>query len=259
MYVGAMVRKMSSWRLPALSAGLVGVLMISGCGGSDTSEATPPSTLDGLVEAAKAEGQLSVYGAVAPAVLDRVTASFEKKYDIDVSTVRMSSSDLYTRFATEAQSGKPGADAILPTFGERDVSVLTEDGLVTPLADAGIPDYPGGYPEESQIPDFGTAAVNYVQNGLAYNTDMVKGDDIPTDWSQIADPKWKGKLIAAYPNSSPNTLNFFNFLLETQGPDFLEALRANDVKYVDGESPAVQAVAAPDPTLSRRRGAAQPW
>lgn len=236
----------------ALAPALVVMLAITACGsGAKGGAATPPSsTGSDLVKAAQSEGELAVYGAVAPAVLDRVTKSFAERYNIKVSTVRMSSSQLYTRFANEAKSGNPGADVILPTFGERDTSVLVGDKLITPLQDAGIPGYPADYPKQSVLTDFGTAAVNYVPNGLAFNTDMVKGDEIPTDWSDIADPKWKGKLIAAYPNSSPNTLNFFNFLLETEGPDFLKALRANNVKYVDGESPAVQAVAAGEAALA---------
>lgn len=229
---------------------MAGTLALGACSSGEPEQVEVPNTLQGLIEAAQDEGSLSVYGATAPAVLDRVTQAFEDKYGIAVETVRMSSSNLYTRFATEAQAGQPGADAVLPTFGERDASVLTEDELITPLQDAGIPGYPDDYPEESQIPEYGAAAVNYVQNGLAYNSDLVKPGDIPTSWADLADPKWKGQIVAAYPNSSPNTLNLFNFLLDTQGPEFLESLKANEIRFVDGANPAIQAVAAGEASLA---------
>ena len=47
------------------------------------------------------------------------------------------------------------------------------------------------------------SAVTLVQTvGIAYNTDLVKGDDIPDGWSDLLDPKWKGKIGVATPTSA---------------------------------------------------------
>lgn len=238
------------WRRLAVVFGMSASLAISGCGsgGPATDPSSLPRDLDGLIEAAKAEGELTIYGANAPEVVENVARKFEEKYGITVNAVRLSSSQLYTRFAAEAETGNPGADVILPTFGERDVEAIRK--YVTPLDEAGIPGYPENFPEHSRLPEFDTAAVNYVENGIAYNTDLVAEGDVPTSWADLADPKWNGQIVAAYPNSSPNTLNLFNYLRKKFGPELLEALHRNGIRFVEGASPAIQSVAASEAALA---------
>ena len=69
-------------------------------------EASPE--MDSLIEAAKEEGELTVYGSCEEEYLSAACQKFESMYDIKVSYQRLSTSEVYTKISEEA--GNPSGD-----------------------------------------------------------------------------------------------------------------------------------------------------
>ena len=63
--------------------------------------------MDALIEAAKAEGELTVYGSCEEEYLAAACQNFEKLYGIKTKYQRLSTSEVYTKISEEA--GKPSA------------------------------------------------------------------------------------------------------------------------------------------------------
>ena len=63
-----------------------------------------------IVEAAKKEGKIVVYGSVVPQAMEGLHQAFKKKYGIDVEYWRGSSTQVSERALTEWRAGKPGFD-----------------------------------------------------------------------------------------------------------------------------------------------------
>ena len=66
------------------------------------------SGMDALIEAAKAEGKLTVYGSCEEAYLSAACQKFEEMYGIQVDYQRLSTGEVYTKIEEEA--GNPSAD-----------------------------------------------------------------------------------------------------------------------------------------------------
>ncbi|HRE00619.1 MAG TPA: extracellular solute-binding protein, partial [Ilumatobacteraceae bacterium] len=82
--------------------------------------------------------------------------------------------------------------------------------------------------------------------GIAYNTDLVKGDQIPTTWTDLADgPAIDGGLLVANPANSVSTSAVYNFWLDQFGEEFFTKLRDTQRFNIgDSVSNAIQQVGA---------------
>src|SRR5689334_3445292 len=67
--------------------------------------AAAAADLEALIKAAKAEGELVVYGSSTDNVLKRVGDAFTAAYGIKHSFIRLSSTPLMQRYSAEAESG----------------------------------------------------------------------------------------------------------------------------------------------------------
>src|SRR5690606_19021186 len=69
-------------------------------------------SLDELIAAAKAEGQLVVYSSQAENQTEAILKAFGEQYGITATFLRLTTTPLVQRFATELQSGAPEADVL---------------------------------------------------------------------------------------------------------------------------------------------------
>jgi iron(III) transport system substrate-binding protein len=225
-------------------------LVLAGCsssggdnsGGSGSSATTGrPAAVQKLVDAAKQEGKLTLYGIPDPAVLHSLADAFNKEYGVPIETVRLVSSDLAQRYASEAKAGAEVADAILLTHSPFFADAFTNKWL-RPLDKADLPGGLGKLPKEFLEDDGGSATVSLVPTQLVYNTDEVKSP--PKSWKAYADPKFKGKLLMDKPSASPAALSFWALMLKTYGPDYLQKVGKNNPTWMDSAVPVTQGVAA---------------
>ena len=191
--------------------------------GAACSLAGPASAdLNTLAEAAKKEGEVTWYVASIDGRNAETTGkAFTAKYGVKVNVVRAASQIMYQRLAQDLQQKVANADVFssvdLGNFVtlKKNGSLLkyqtqTEKELLEPFRDLD-PD------------DFYHATVASVIV-IAYNTDKVKGADIPKTWKDLLDPKWEGKLALGHPGFSGFAGNWAAQMHKLYGKSYLERL-----------------------------------
>lgn len=176
-------------------ASLSALLTLVGCGAT-TSETTAADValyegsdrLRKLVDGAKREGELSIYTSAQSNDLGAVVEAFEKKYGIKASVWRAGSEAVLNRALQENRAGRFTVDVVetngpeLESLHREEILQLVKSpqhaDLITPAI----------RPHGEWV---GTRLNVFVQ---AYNTKLVKKEELPKTWEDLLDPKWKGKL-----------------------------------------------------------------
>jgi iron(III) transport system substrate-binding protein len=141
-----------------------------------------------LLDGAKKEGTLTIYSSATVDDLKALTSAFEKKYGIKTNVWRASSENIIQRAATEARGNRFDVD-VFETDGVYMEAIHREKLLQvvkTPYLKDLIP---------AAIPAHGEWIGDRIQIFTpAYNTRLVKKNDLPKKFEDLLDPKWKGKL-----------------------------------------------------------------
>ena len=175
---------------------------------------------DAVVSAAKKEGKVVVYNMTlgAPYFKD-VLKSFEAKYGIPVESLDLRASELAERIRTEQAAGRYLGDA------EMISSTMIEEQLKNGDFIQKLPAIPNAanLRPPFEAGEFSVPAFNQPM-GILINTRMVKDDDVPKSWSDLNDPKWRGKILSddMRPLGSGNAM--FSILEKTMGSEFNEKL-----------------------------------
>jgi iron(III) transport system substrate-binding protein len=141
-----------------------------------------------LIEGGKREGALTMYSNAPTDDNAALVGAFEKKYAIKVNLYRASSEDIRQRALAEAGAKRFDVDFILnngPAMealaGEKLLAEVKSPYLADVMARA-IP------PHRQWI---GFCLNVLVQ---AYNTGLVKKAELPKSYSDLLDPRWKGRI-----------------------------------------------------------------
>jgi iron(III) transport system substrate-binding protein len=180
-----------------------------------------------LHEAAKKEGELTWYTAhYAVEQAEEYGREFTAKYPgVTCNVIRTTAHVAYQRLAQELKAGGPQVDV----FASTDVShclELKSKGLLekfTPVNGATI------VPEvQNQDPDgtFHTTSLGVI--GITYNSGKVKPGDLPTNWPDLIDPKWKNQVSVGHPAFSGYVGIWVWQLTALYGWDYFEKLKANN-------------------------------
>ena len=171
------------------------------------------------VEAAKKEGKVVVYGLVLPQSMDTINKPFEKKYGIRVEYWRAAPNRVMDRALTEWRAGRPGFDVV---EGTRAVAlIMKKEGLFTKY----IPPSSEKLPDQFKEKDALMTPWRAVPIGILYNTELVKGADIPRSLQDLLNTKWKKKLSLSDPTQHTSSAGFFQNLEKIMGPKWLEYVR----------------------------------
>jgi iron(III) transport system substrate-binding protein len=148
------------------------------------------------------------------------------------------SSDLKAEYTlmTEFQAGKLMADVLqapLPVL-----EFLKAQGVLAPYASPAAAGYPEWTRTDGTIQIFG---IEYV--ALIYNKELVKAADAPKRYEDLADPKWKDKIVMANPASHATTISWLIglkekvFASEEAWMAFVKGLAANNPMFVASFGP----------------------
>jgi len=141
-----------------------------------------------LIEGAKREGVVSLYGSSVTEDMNPATDAFKKKYGVDVQYWRASSENLVQRAVVENRAGRCAVDAFATVAAE--LEALHRENLLqavqTPLTAGLIPQAlrPHGEWVASRLNIF----------SAAYNTKLVKKEEVPTSYEDLKHPRWRGRL-----------------------------------------------------------------
>ena len=161
-----------------------------------------------VVEAAKKEGQVSLYGG-QEITHPEIIAAFNKEFPfVKVTSASGRAADMLTRIVSERRADKYLAD--LTASGPNGPRMLYLNKILDPIAPTFVlPEvtdtskwYGGKHwyadPEDKYIFMFeGTI----VTTGLSVNTKLVSPDEIKSYWD-LLQPKWKGKLLGQDPRGA---------------------------------------------------------
>lgn len=157
---------------------------------------------DQIVEQCREEGSLHVQASTNSQEI--VAPLFAEAYPfIDVRWTDISGAPARERFLLEVEGG--AADAVDVAYvAPESYSEFAEmtDWDLYGMTEAGILDIPLGMinPERHTVADYASGGV-----ALAYNSDLVDRDDLPTTWDQLADPEWSrdefGMVLALEPKN----------------------------------------------------------
>ena len=81
---------------------------------------------------------------------------------------------------------------------------------------------------------------------IAYNTKKVTKEQAPKKLEDLLDPRWKGRIVMARPEfgtTGGDIASWFAHYGPDKAKEILRGLKANDVRFVDGNSMSAQAVA----------------
>jgi iron(III) transport system substrate-binding protein len=143
------------------------------------------------LDAAKKEGTVVWYGTMETKDMNRVAAEFARTHPgITVQPLRLGSSQLPARIATEQRGGKFNADAVSGDFFQVNQLILAGafDKYAPPLGNKFIR---GTYDPSGMW-------TNLYQNTtvIAWNPQRLAADHLkpPTSFADFAKPEWKGKF-----------------------------------------------------------------
>ena len=141
-----------------------------------------------LVEGARKEGTLTLYGSAPVDDLAAITEAFEKAYGVKVRIWRASSENIVQRGVTEARGGRFDAD-VLET-NDPEMEALHREQLLQEVKSPHIADLiPAAVPAHREW--IGTRLNIFT---AAYNTRLVRKEELPKSYADLADRKWKGRL-----------------------------------------------------------------
>ncbi len=147
-----------------------------------------PERMDRIIAAAKKEGSLNLYTSISEQDLPTLIKPFEAKYGVKVNTWRAGSDKVLQRTISESNAKRHEVDLIQTQTPE--LEALSREKILQPVNSPVFKDlHAGAVPKHREW--VATLLSVFVQ---AYNTNLVKKEDLPKTYKDLLDPKWKGRL-----------------------------------------------------------------
>ena len=157
-----------------------GIIELSGYVGPDREQI--------LIEGARKEGVLTLYTSIAQKDLPPLITAFEKKYGIKVQVWRAGSDKVLQRTLTETSGKRFEVDAV--HIGAPELEALHLEKVLQSVSSPAFNTLiPGAVPAHREW--VATRLTVFVQ---AFNTNLIKKEDLPKTWQDLTNPKWQGKL-----------------------------------------------------------------
>ena len=241
-------------QLSVLLAGLM-ILSLAACGGGSAPATTaapapaaapaqggeakaeaPAEGIDALIEAAKADGTLTVYGSCEEEYLAAACKNFEKLYGIKTVYQRLSTSEVYTKIKEE--NGKPSGDV---WFGG------TTDPYNEAVSDGLLEEYDAinaSHLLKETYKDPGNHWFGIYKGILGF---MVNNEelerlkiDAPKTWDDLTKPEYKGLIMLSNPNTAGTAKLVINTMVQMKGHDeameYFKKLDQNIAQYTKSGS-----------------------
>jgi iron(III) transport system substrate-binding protein len=141
-----------------------------------------------LAEGARREGHLNLYTSLTVDDMAVLNAAFEKRYGVKVTMWRASSEKIVQRALAEARAARYDVDVF--ESGAPALEILHREGLLQAVRSPHHADLiPAAVPAHREW--VGARLNIFVQ---AYNTKLVRKDELPAAFAELLHPRWKGRL-----------------------------------------------------------------
>lgn len=203
--------------------------------------APPPSAVTpALIEAAKKEGKVTFYTAMDLQFAERLSRAFEAKYPgVAVRMERSGAERVFTRIDQEYSSNIHTVD-VVNTSDQAHCIIWKRNGWLTPyLPEEVVKYYDNRYYDAEGL----HVTTRILISPIAYNTSLVKKEDVPKGFKDLLDPKWKGKLVKAHPAYSGTIMNATFETARDLGWDYFVKLAAQNVMQVQSATDTPKRIA----------------
>ncbi len=191
---------------------------------------TPAQAQDAaLIAKARQEGTVSLYTISPTQIAQEFGKHFTDKYGIRVVIFRAGGGQIQQKLALEMRSNRVAADVV----------EIGDPTAINQLASkGGIASYkpPGSETLAPGLLDSHDRWTTISQSvfPIIYNKQMLGADTAPQIYRDLADPKWKDKIVLASPNYGSTQTTLVKGLVELQGWSFIDALEANSIMIARG-------------------------
>ena len=196
--------------------------------------ATPVLAQDAVdLAKAKTEGKVVWYTSTPLPQAQKIVNLFEKEYGIKVELFRSGGSAILRRFQQEIDAGRIAAD-VLTTSDPAAAAMLSRKGIFVPFKPKNFDKIPDAAKDKDG--NFVAQRLNLMTNYIRF--DKVPEADEPKAWGDLADPKYKGKMVIGDPSFTSLLVSVVGMITKERGWGFYEKLRANDTMVVQGNQQA---------------------
>jgi iron(III) transport system substrate-binding protein len=185
------------------------------------------STVD--VAAAKKEGRVVWYTSTPIEQANKIVKLFEAETGIKVEMFRSGGSAILRRFLQEQQAGRLATD-VMTTSDPAATAALTKKGTFVAFKPKNFEKIVA----EGRDKDGHFVAQRLNLMTIYARTDKVAAADLPKTWSDLADARYKGKLVMTDPSFTALQLMVVGMMSKNRGWGFYETLRKNDIMIVQG-------------------------
>ena len=202
-------------------------------------------TMDQIIAGAKKEGKVSWGTNLQPHEVKKLNAEFQKEYPFvkEVKYARARGGEAAERIVSEMQAGTFPYD-LIHIEEERTDRYKDLGFLIDPV------DWKGLFNVDERMihPDGFSVSVGNNTAGIIYNTRKVPKDRVPKKWSDCYDPYFKGKLsVDVRPD---HMISVWGGYGDEWTLDFAKKLKANNPRWIRGNSAATLLVAAGEVLIS---------
>jgi iron(III) transport system substrate-binding protein len=190
-----MVRAISGLTIMLVLVGAQGALAQNSDQGGRFAEAE--RAFQNTLAAAKKEGELTISAVTSNTVPASRVEAFSKLTGIKTNVVVLSAPQSFARLSAERASGKLSMDVRMSgfdheTYALRDLGHAASFGDLPNVLDPGIKWTTG---LKLMAPGEMTLIYRLTGWSMVVNRDIIPDKDAPKSWKDLADPKYKGKII----------------------------------------------------------------
>ncbi len=188
--------------------------------------AAKAQTVEELYEGAKKEGELTWYvSQFSTGLAEDLGEIFSEQYPgITVNVIRATGQVIYARLAQDVRAGVAQADV----FSGTDLGHLHELRTQGMLMEFTPPDADKVRPPFKDMEPGYWYATTANPTVMAYNTEQVTAEEAPKNWTDLNDPKWKGRVAVTHPGFSGGAGSWAVLMKKLYGADYFTGLRDNE-------------------------------
>ncbi|NGP45460.1 extracellular solute-binding protein [Bacillaceae bacterium SIJ1] len=179
------------------------------------------------------EDKVVVYSPHGKDILSDFQQQFEAEYGIEMEFLDMGSQEILDRVRSEANNTQ--ADV---WWGAPQVNFdqAKEEGLLAEYK----PSYADQIDDMYHDEDWMWSGTSITPEVILYNSKELSEEEVPKDWDDLLDPKWKDEIIIRYPLASGTMRTIFSAMIyrtyqDTEDPqegyDWLQKLDENTKEY----------------------------
>jgi len=212
------------------------------------------ATRQEIIEGAKKEGEILYYTATDQSDSTRIVNKFMEKYPfIRARFFRSTSVPLLAKILAELRVGKLPADVIQlgGVLGE----IVGQHGGMGDYVSPELEGIPEGFKDPKGL--WGSA---YMQPCvIGYNTNLVKGSDIPKSYQDLLNPKWKGKKLAFETVQATWLIARIGIMGEEKALQFMQKLAEQELKMFSSKATTRTMLAAGEIPITINATLDQMW